>query len=178
SRLDGAPEMDYATDMFLTVFAIADEHLREAYPADGDIPAEHESRRNIIVDRPDRRLDYVSPETIWGFDETGLLLRCELGGFLRDDRQAMGYEAQAAYKWYNRERQKLNFTFRQILVVAEVGFLVTQIGDGATLEIINTPVTKIRVVFGLRGQPNVQQATTVETDFGTVSTVPVSEATI
>ena len=124
-------------------------------------------RDTVVGGRPWRRLvipvearlDYVVPDTVVRISD-GRAER-STGGFVRDDRLRLSQIVEAACRWYQTERQTLQFRIRGVVETVTLGQLITSVGGRYTLEGINTPVTAIRYDL-------VQQVTELETSLAEV----------
>jgi len=160
---DTAAALDWQDDLLATVYMESDSHVEVWYPGGA---AQAEAGVTILdISGDEYRLDYLAPGTVVGTAVDGALSRNTSGGFLRDDRERMLDHARAAYQWYSRVRSELDVSVRTVLPVAVIGDLVTTIGSGATLETVNTPITRITVSLGHRDSQQ-PPMTTIGTDFG------------
>lgn len=161
--------VDY-NDMIATVCMKWDRHV-EVYEIstggslnalDPGVP-----KREIFIDVPDARLDFLLPGTITDIDDGGTRVQDTTGSILRDDRERLERIAKVAKKWYGVTRQALTLNYKQLRVVASsdgsikmrVGDLVTSIGSSYTATDVNSVVTAI--TFENSDSPS----TTMETSF-------------
>lgn len=142
---DITPALDYRDNLICTVFAEHDSFAEGIYPA--TVEESGNVLRTLLIDLSTvehgraARLDYVAPGTVVGLLD-GVLQRSS-GGYVRDDRGRLNAMAQVACQWYQTERQAFTFRYRQIDGQFKLGTLITQIGSGATLQNVNTPITSV-----------------------------------
>jgi len=108
------------------------------------------------------QLHYVAPRTVIGLGDDNQLVH-HAGGFVRDDRTWLEQLAGVAWQWYGRQRQALTLSYRSATKYFEIGWLIATIGEGATLQTVNTVVTSIRVE--LAQNSNELHRTTIETQW-------------
>lgn len=167
-----SPPLDYTNNVIFTVCVEADSFCEATQPEDvalqpdvdpeaeseeagdevGADPAEDpqvdDSVRTLLIDLSHLehgnalRLDFVCTGTVVDISD-GLLKRVNAGCYVRDDRGRLGGLAKAAWAWYSVARQAFTLRYRQIDGQFSIGQLITQLGSGATLEEVNTPITSI-----------------------------------
>jgi len=152
-------------DLLAVVYILNDSHVEARYPQDSEIAPELDHVRRLTIDVADAHLDWVVPNTVVGIADGALLTSG--GGFVRDDRPRLKALARLAGEWYGIERQALTLAYRQILKLVEIGDLITEIGEGATLETIRTCVT--RVTYDLLAGTTTIQTEHAELDVSGVS---------
>lgn len=108
--------------------------------------------RRFVIDAGDKyRCDYLCPNTIVGLTPaTGELVRCDDGGFIRDDRDQLLAIARVAWCWYSVTRRSIVFETSLLNSSLRIGSFITAIGDDAVegdvhTEEINSVVTSIEV---------------------------------
>lgn len=139
---DEAPVVDYQDNLLVTVYCLSDHVLEVAHPPTDELTTADDVLRKLEIDfGEDGRLDYLPANTVVGVAD-GKLQRSS-GGYVRDDRDRMREVAEMAYEWYRSPRQAFTLGFRQVSGAFRLGMLITQIGSGATLESVNTPITSI-----------------------------------
>lgn len=122
------------------------------------------------------RLDYLCPKTVVGLTpETGELLRCEDGGYFRDDSAQLQSIAKAAWSWYSQTRRAVTFQTSLLNSSLQIGSYITAIGDDEVegdvhTEDVNAVVTSIEISSpSVEGDARVQPAVPTikyETAFG------------
>lgn len=141
------PEIDYE-DMIVTLSAEADKFAEGVYPA--SVTAGEWVDELVIELGDDYRLDFLADKTVVDVDNGDLVLATpstNAGRLLRDDRERLEDAARMAYEWYQDDRVGLDLTLGQTSQLFTLGTLVTTIGDGETLETINTVVGSIAYDF-------------------------------
>lgn len=148
--------LDYAFCL-ATVCLINDSRVEESVTL--ETPPFGAPERVLYLDIPDARLDYVVPHTVVGVVD-GSPVQTTSGGFVRDDRPRLADYARCAAEWYGRTRQTLRLTYRQARMLAQIGWLIQDIGATYNLTDVNTPVTALEFEFA-GGIPT----TTIETSY-------------
>lgn len=148
--------LDWASDTRATLTFEQESHLVHAEVITERAEGEHQ--RDLLIERPEFRRDYVVPRTVVAI-ENGELVYSESGGYVRDDLPRARAVAKAAAAWYGTERHALRFGVGQIVKLVSLGQLVTTIGKGATLRTVNAAVTRIVYDFDA-------VRTDIETSFG------------
>lgn len=128
-------------DIAFTVFCEFDQHVEAQWP-EGEIDSDADVFRELIIDVPHMRLDYLAPETVIGLDDEGGLVTTD-GGYVRDNRALMGDIARCAYEWYGSTRKALTIVRNDLVCDWEVGFLITFIGTESHQVAVNSVVTKV-----------------------------------
>lgn len=100
----------------------------------------------LAIYQPRARADYVVPYTTVRV-ENGLPIVSTTGGFIQDDRKIVSDVCRAAAEWYGDTRKTLQFTFRQVRKIFDLGWLITDIGPNYSPTPIRTPITAIEYVF-------------------------------
>jgi len=132
-----------------------------------DPPIDMEGRmlREMFIDVPDARLDFIIPDTVTDIDDAGALIQIANGQIVRDDRRRMTRLAEIAAEWFGRKRQALQLRYKQIRPptdgtnVIKIGDLITSVGTVYSDPDVNSVVTSI--VYDMTGSPT----TTVETSY-------------
>lgn len=104
--------------------------------------------REMYIDIPDARLDFIIPGTVTGLDESGKLVRNVNGEIIRDDRKRLEQICNAAFAWYSKQRQALKLQWKSLAALftdddqrVEIGWLITSVGGQYSLEDVNSPIT-------------------------------------
>lgn len=151
---DVTPVADYQDNLLVTVYAQSDHVLEVKVPPTDELTTAADVLRTLTIDfGEDGRLDYLPANTVVAVKD-GKLVR-STGGYVRDDRERMTEVAEMAYAWYQTPRQAFTLGFRQVSGRFSLGMLITQVGSGATLENVNTPITSIEWDL-LRGRTVIQ----------------------
>lgn len=142
---DAVDEADYEADLpwqaiYATVFAEFDQHVQAQWPivalaTDADVIKE------LIIDCPNMRLDYLTPGALVGITADGDATPTA-GGYVIDDRELLKDIARSAYQWYGQTRQALSVVRHFLIPDVSLGTLVTFVGDAADLEEVNSVVTQ------------------------------------
>lgn len=131
-------EVDYSY-MYATVFAEGDACVEEIHPF--IVAANPDTLKELIIDVPGARLDYLVPGTTIGIDESGVVVQ-SLGGYVRDDTEYLKDVARTAFEWYSQPRKSISVTIRDLAETRVIGELVLAIGGANNAETINSVVTK------------------------------------
>lgn len=121
--------------------------------------------REMYIDVPDARLDFLLPGTVTDIDDAGALVQSSIGDIIRDDRRRITRIAEVAAEWFGRKRQALQLRYKQLRPPTNgsdkivIGDLITSIGAVYSDPEVNSVVTSI--VFEMTDSPT----TTVETSF-------------
>ena len=132
-------------DIRCTIFCEFDQHVEAKYPS-GELTTEADVVRELIIDRPEFRLDYLTPGTVIGIDDAGALITTD-GGYVRDDRAQMQDLARCAFEWYGQTRRAMTIVQRDLVCDRQIGELITNIGSAESPVEINSVITKM--VFDL-----------------------------
>lgn len=155
-------------NMIVTVALEWDNRVIEtAFPSNPPSQAELQSKqaRELFIDVPDARLDFILPGTVTDIDDAGALVQSPNGKILRDDRFRLSKIAKVAAEWYGVKRQALQLRYRQLRPPTngtdkiQIGDLITSIGAVYSDPDVNSVVTSITYEF--IGSPT----TTLETSF-------------
>ncbi len=166
---DDVPELNWKTDLIVTVMARMDSRVEVPWPNVVGSGAGDVVRREYIDLGDEARLDYVVPGTVKGIDD-GELQHVGAGeyidstNYIRDDRDAMRDVAMFASRWFGVPRQAFTFEIRQLTAVLEVGDLITSVGTEDTQEDVNSVVT--RHTIDLRSGKTTYVTAFAELDFG------------
>jgi hypothetical protein len=139
------PQMRWQ-DILCTVFCEFDQHCEVKYPAE-DLTTDADVVRELIINVPGMRLDYLVPDTVIGLDENFELLQTD-GGYVRDDRALMGDIARSAFEWYSQPRKAMTIVQHNLICDHTIGELITTIGTDNATEEVNSVITKM--VFDLK----------------------------
>jgi len=153
------PELDWHT-VRATVFSEIGPHVEVAWPETD--PTVTRSLETLWVELgPRARYDGLVGDTVIDLAD-GVPVRAPTAGItLRDDRPFMKDIARAAFEWYQTERAAFSFSYRQLINRFQVGQLITEIGDGATKQLVNTAVTAIQLDL-------VSGTTSIQTNFAEI----------
>lgn len=138
------PEVDYST-LRVTTTIEADTYCEGKYPADADLPADVPLQKLVLYVGEEYRLDFLATNTVVDLDNGVPVLTN--GGVLRDDRARVQDIARLAYEWYQIDRRPINVQFRNISNLFRLGMLITTIGEGSTIETVNSVVSVIDYNF-------------------------------
>lgn len=153
-----------------------DRVIEKALPSNPDTQAELQSRhaREMWIDVPDARLDFLLPGTVTDIDDAGALVQSTDGEIIRDDRFRLLKIALVSAEWFGVKRQALQLRYRQLRPPTNgtdkivIGDLITSIGAIYSDPDVNSVVTSI--VYEMTGSPT----TTVETSYAHLD---ISDAT-
>ena len=162
---EGWPAEDSWQNMFCTVFAEFDSYAEAKWPL-SPIASTLDQLRELIIEVPNARLDYLVEGTIWGIDADGSKLEAG-GGYIRDDRPRLKNIARAAYEWYSVDRNAITVTQRQLTCPFNLGNLILAIGQSANDAngvTVNTCVTSL--AFDFRAQTATVTTQFAELDLG------------
>jgi len=134
------PQVAYDS-LRVTVTMEADTYCVGKFPADVDLPANVPLQKLVLYVGEEYRLDFLAENTVVDLQNGEPVLTN--GGVLRDDRQHVANIARVAYEWYQQDRRPITVAFRQISNSLRLGMLITTIGEGATLETVNSVVSVI-----------------------------------
>jgi hypothetical protein len=137
---DADAQMDWK-DIACTVFCEFDQHVEARYPSE-ELTTEADQVRELLIERPEYRLDYLTPNTVIGIDDAGALIQTD-GGYVRDDRAAMQDIARSAYAWYGQTRKALTIVQNNLVCDHQVGELITSIGTAESPIEVNSVITKM-----------------------------------
>jgi hypothetical protein len=139
-----AGRYNWRDELVATVAINVDQFAEGRWPAD---PAATEAVRRLIIDLGDEyQLHYVAKGTVVDLKGDGTRQKVEsAGGFIRDDRPKLQALAQLVYEWYRTERQSIELSFGYISTRLRVGDLITTIGQGESLQTINSVVTMVKM---------------------------------
>lgn len=147
-------ELDWR-DIFVTVFAEFDECVEVREPA--TVTATSDTIRELIINVPNARLDYLVPGTVVDVDLAGDKVTTA-GGYVRDDREKLEDIAKAAFNWYGQERRSLTAVVHNLVCTFNLGDLITLVGSAAV------PVPSYTVITSLRFDL-LAGTTTIQTQF-------------
>lgn len=137
--------LDWKNDLFVTLTCQHPRRVQKIVEI-----GEHEDgtvRNEVAIYVRDARCDYVLPYTTVAL-QYGLPEVSTLGGYVRNDRQRVADIARAAAEWYGQKRKTLNLTLKQTRMIAELGWLIIDIGANyTTADEIHTPITAIEYQF-------------------------------
>lgn len=128
--------------------------VRQVTSADNQVPGR--PKRQLIIDVPDARLDWVMPDTVVAIKD-GIRQRSTTGGFVRNDTGRLRVIAEAAAAWYGQTRQTVSVALKHCREVVKLGWLITDVGPTYSIEGVNTPVTSITYDFA-NGKSSFQTA--------------------
>jgi hypothetical protein len=137
---DDQPVIDWKK-ILCTICCEFDQHVEARYPS-GELDTETDFVRELVIEAPQYRLDYLTPGTVVGVDDEGALITTD-GGYIRDDRAYLQDIARRAYEWYGTARKALRITQRNLLCDHSVGELITNIGSAESPVEVNSVITKI-----------------------------------
>ncbi len=144
-----------------------DRIIEKAFPPNPDPQVDLQMRhaREMFIDVPDARLDFLLPGTVTDIDDAGALVKSANGEIIRDDRPRLKRIAQVTAEWFGVKRQALQLRYRQLRPPTNgtdkivIGDLITSIGAIYSDPDVNSVVTSI--VYVMTGSPT----TTVETSY-------------
>lgn len=145
-------------EILVTVCAETDEHAEAKWP-DTPLTTDADIIRELIIDVPNARLDWLAWRTVVGINDDGELRRTLSEGWVRDDRKLLAHIARTAYEWYRQTRKSLNVTQHDLVTQFEIGDLITLIGTSGDPEEINSVIT--HMAFDLRAG-----TVTIQTQYG------------
>ena len=119
--------------------------------------------RELVLDYPDARFDYVLPWTVVEIRNQNPVQTA--GGAVADDRVRLQTMANAAAVWFGQNRQSLDLKFKQVRALFSLGDLITTISTLYDKPNINTPITAITYEMGHANEPG---STQLQTAFGTI----------
>jgi hypothetical protein len=126
-------------DIEVTIFAEFDQRVEAKWPL-GVLATDSDAIKELIIDVPNARLDYLAPDAFIGIDDAGQVI-VSTGGYVRDDRALLKDIARSAFQWYGQTRQALSVSRHFLIPDVALGTLVTFVGDAADLEEVNSVVT-------------------------------------
>jgi len=165
---DDVAEFDWH-ELVATVAEQVDQYAEGKWPSDEDL-GEVEAVRRLIIDcGRDFRVHYVMPKTVVSISTKGELETSD-GGFIRDDRPELVKLARLVYEWFSRERQSIELKLEYVTHQLEIGDLITTIGEGESLQEINSVVTQVRYEFDEAEGPGQkpQARTQISTQFAEI----------
>ena len=137
------------TEWHATIYMKHQERLLAKWPADNNAVSS-DVARVLTVTRDDLHLDwlvegtYVGVRTVdIGPDDAELQWVRASGGWLRDDYNKGMMIAQTLWFWHGQPRQALDLSFEAIYPGPPVGTLITHIGRGNNVQVVNTVVTSL-----------------------------------
>lgn len=137
---DDATDYEAAIDysyIYATVFAEGDAFAEAAWP---EQLLNVDYVKDLILNVPNARVDYVAPGTYVGIDNTGAAIT-SLGGFVRDDTDYLKNVARTAFEWYSDPRLSISVTIRDLAEERTRGELILAVGGANNSETINSVVT-------------------------------------
>ncbi len=144
-------------DIRCTIFCEFDQHCEVKYPSE-ELTTDSDVVRELIIDQPHYRLDYLAPGTVVGVDKAGAVITTD-GGYVRDDRGPMRDIARSAFAWYGQTREAITIVQKNLVCDRQIGELITYIGSATNQVAVNSVITKI--VFDL-----LNGTVTVNTQYG------------
>lgn len=153
--------------LIATVAMDVDKFCEGRYPEN---PAESQVVRRLIIDLGDEyQQHYVSAGTMVDIDNEGHIVTADTAGYIRDDSKKLESLARLVFEWYRTERQSIELTFGYLTGKLSIGDLITTIGEGDSLQTINSVVTSIRYEWTLQDttQPG-SSRTTITTQFAEI----------
>jgi hypothetical protein len=136
--------IDYSY-LYATVFAEADAFVEAYWPAN---LLNVDYLKELIINVPNARLDYLVPGTYIGVDDDGAAITT-LGGFVRDDTEYLQNVARTAFEWYSDPRKSISVTIRDLSQERVRGELILVVGGANNAETINSVVTSCS--YDMRG---------------------------
>jgi hypothetical protein len=133
-------------DGLFTVSIYDDRYAEGVVPKDAAADdATANTRRELLVDAGDAyRLDYIVPNTVIGVDRaTRGLIRCELGGWINDDRKLLAARALQIFSYHGQTRRALQLTTGTLTTQLRLGDYVVSIGREADPREVGTVVSQI-----------------------------------
>lgn len=128
-------------DILVTVFAEFDQHVEMRFPEEA-LTTDTDVVRELVIDVPNARLDYLAPQTVIGIDADGQLIETD-GGYVRDDREKLADIARCAYAWYGQTRRALTVVQRNLVTERSIGELLTIVGNITDQIEVNSVVTHL-----------------------------------
>ena len=146
-----------------------DEYAEASFP---DVAVD--SLDELIIDMgPTFRMDYLARNTIVDIDHEGKLVTQPVGGFVRNDWEALNTLARAAYSYYKNDRASIDVVIEKIYGEGQfrLGLMITKIGDPTKgngeefTDTINSTITNLQFILSTGKQA--MRVTTVggEVDF-------------
>ena len=163
-------------DMIITATIEWDDRISvtvDSPAPDSAIDMQGRMLREMFIDIPDARLDFILPGTVTDIDDAGALTQNTNGEIIRDDRSRITRLAEVAAEWFGRKRQALQLRYNQLRPPTDgtdtivIGDLITSIGAVYSDPDVNSVVTSI--VYEMTGSPT----TTVETSYAHLDTTSV-----
>lgn len=139
------PALNY-DEMVVTLSVEQDARLQGVYPE--TLTTANDTVRELVLYRPEYRLDYVAPRTVVDVRFNALERIAGAGAetdgkYLQDDRARIADAARMAFEWFKRSRGKVSFATKGIDLQYEIGWMITETGrSGARLE-VNSVITSI-----------------------------------
>jgi hypothetical protein len=154
-------------DLIATVAMPVDAYCQGQWP---DEPDTAQVVRRLVIDLGNEyKQHYVAGGTVVQIGVDGTPAVNGTGGFIRDDSDKLTSLARLVYEWYASERQSISLTFGYVTAQLQVGDLITTIGQGDSLETVNTVVTGLRYEFTAQdGSRPGSAKTTINTDFAEI----------
>lgn len=155
-------------DMIVTVAIEWDDRIEvtaDSPDPDSAILMQGRQLREMIIEIPDARLDFLLPETVTDIDDAGALVTNTIGSTIRDDRERIANIAIVAAEWFGRKRQAVQLRYKQVRPPTDgidtllIGDLITSIGSIYSDPDVNSVVTSI--IYETGDSPT----TTVETSY-------------
>jgi hypothetical protein len=128
--------VDYSY-LYATVFAEGDAFAEAHWPVN---LLNVDYVKELIINVPNARLDYLVPGTYIGVDDAGAAI-ATTGGFVRDDTEYLQNVARTAYEWYSDPRKSISVTIRDLAETRVRGELILAVGGANNAETINSVVT-------------------------------------
>jgi len=157
---DADAQMDWK-DIACTIFCEFDQHVEARIPSE-ELTTEADQVRELLIERPEYRLDYLTPGTVIGVDDAGALITTD-GGYVRDDRAKMQDIAQCAFAWYGQTRKALTIVQNDLICDHQIGELITNIGSAESPVEVNSVITKM--VYDIKAGTVTVTAQYAELDF-------------
>lgn len=133
---DYSAQVDYSY-IYATVFAEADAFVEAEWPQQ---LLNVDYVKELIINVPNARLDYLVPNTCIGVDDKGAAI-FTTGGFVRDDTEYLKNVARTAFEWYSDPRKSISVTIRYLAQERVRGELVLVVGGVNNAETVNSVVT-------------------------------------
>jgi len=132
-----------------TVAMEIDKFVEGRWP---DAPVASQVVRRLVIDLGDEyKQHWVTANTVVAIDpDTGDFRKTTGGGFIRDDSSKLQALARLVYEWYHVERQSLELQLAYISGALKVGDLITTIGQGDSLQTINSVITGVKYEFPMQ----------------------------
>lgn len=143
SPVDAADTTDYQGSvdynyMSATLFAEGDCRVEQVYPT--NVIANPDMLKELIIDVPHARLDYLLPNTVIDIGTDGLPITT-VGGYVQDDTAFLANVARSAYEWYSQTRKSIQVTIHDLAETRTRGELILVVGGANNSETINSVVT-------------------------------------